>query len=342
LPEGSALVEWSVYFPFRPRARTLQERWGPDRYAACVLPRQGEPACVDLGEVAPINTAVSRLLQALSRSASPHIKDLARELDAQVMAPVRTLLGETRWVFLSPDGALNLVPFAALVDESGRYLVKTHAFTYLTSGRDLLRLREAPPPPREVATVMAAPNFDASGAAGRAGDAKADGKRGALSREWAGIKFDELAGTANEARAVQGTLGSARVLLGGEANERAFKALHGPSVLHIATHGFFLPDQPESRAAPRAFAGLLDGIRRMPAPGEDLLLRSGLALAGANQLQTGADDGVLTALEVSGTDLYGTRLVVLSACETGVGNVTVGDGVYGLRRALVLAGARTQ
>lgn len=97
----------------------------------------------------------------------------------------------------------------------------------------------------------------------------------------------------------------------------------GPRVLHVATHGFFLP------ASSSASLG-------------NPLLRSGLVLAGANRLASGADDGVLTALEASGLDLAGTHLVVLSACETGLGEVLRGDGVYGLRRALVIAGAEAE
>ena len=73
------------------------------------------------------------------------------------------------------------------------------------------------------------------------------------------------------------------------------------------------------------------------------LLRSGLAFAGANTRgANGGDDGILTALEAASLDLWGTRMAVMSACETGVGETRRGDGVYGLRRALVVAGAESQ
>jgi CHAT domain-containing protein len=71
------------------------------------------------------------------------------------------------------------------------------------------------------------------------------------------------------------------------------------------------------------------------------LLRSGLALTGANGPQGASDDGIITALEAANLNLWGTKLVTLSACDTGVGEVRSGEGVYGLRRAFVLAGAET-
>jgi tetratricopeptide (TPR) repeat protein len=130
------------------------------------------------------------------------------------------------------------------------------------------------------------------------------------------------------------------MLTGSQATESALKQVKEPSVLHIATHGFFLTDQPQPR--PDLSLELTDaGLP--PAPTyENPLLRSGIALAGANELESGIDDGVLTALEAANLDLWGTQLVVLSACETGIGDVENGEGVYGLRRALVLAGSESQ
>src|SRR4030095_13575344 len=125
-----------------------------------------------------------------------------------------------------------------------------------------------------------------------------------------------------------------------KASEAALKQLKGPRLLHLATHGFFLADQVVALTseAPRLLGQ--DGL--LVPQGEHPLLRSGLALAGANRLRSGQDDGILTALEVAGLDLVGTELVVLSGCDTGVGQVLNGEGVYGLRRAFMLAGVQTQ
>jgi CHAT domain-containing protein len=121
------------------------------------------------------------------------------------------------------------------------------------------------------------------------------------------------------------------------ALEEAVKQVHHPRVLHIATHGFFLPDQ-------RAHTKLNDPTASVI---EDPMLRSGLFFAGASRSICGlpppenADDGILTAYEASTLDLEGTELVVLSACETGLGTNRAGEGVFGLRRALQEAGANS-
>ena len=155
------------------------------------------------------------------------------------------------------------------------------------------------------------------------------------------VKFPPLPGTQQEGDALKAMMPRAIWWSGADATEAAVKQVAAPTVLHIATHGFFLEDLALGSASYKR--GIHVGGSQLTSTRlENPLLRSGLALAGANLHKAGDDDGVLTALEVAGLDLWGTKLVVLSACETGVGEVRSGDGVYGLRRALVLAGSESQ
>lgn len=361
LPPGAALVEFYTYKPFDAKAKTRSERYGRPRYVAYVLHKNGEPSWADLGEAETVEADLSRLLKALKCPESQtrygagkcpgiaKVKLLARALDERVMRPVRRLLCATRQVFLSPDGTLNLLPFGTLVDERDRYLIETLSLTYLTSGRDLLRLQPGVSG-KQSPVVIADPLFGLRQPAPDASRGE-HGKRDEgidSSRRSAGMgqyNFGRLSGTAQEAKTLSSILPGAIVLTQAAASESALKRLAAPSVLHVATHGFFLPDQ--SQAEPGGGGGDARGIGLGDKPravrGENPLLRSGLALEGANRRQSAdGNDGILTALEAAGLDLWGTQLVVLSACETGVGEVRNGEGVYGLRRALVLAGSQTQ
>ncbi|MBI4854494.1 MAG: CHAT domain-containing protein, partial [Acidobacteria bacterium] len=132
-----------------------------------------------------------------------------------------------------------------------------------------------------------------------------------------------------------------------QANEEALNKLNAPLILHIATHGFFL--QEEVAAPPTSdemrigeivgteIENKFSGVKI-----ENPLLRSGIALSGANLHKDEKEEGIFTALKTTGVNLWGTKVVVLSACNTAVGEVKTGDGIYGLRRALVLAGSETQ
>jgi CHAT domain-containing protein len=134
------------------------------------------------------------------------------------------------------------------------------------------------------------------------------------------------------------------------ASEEALAQVKRPRLLYFVTHGFFFNDLERTKEAGtmlRKLEALGNTGAALPtsAPTTDPRLRSGLALAGANKWQErsakGLSDGLLTALEAENLDLEGTALVVLSACETGRGEVQVGEGVLGLRRAFQVAGAQT-
>jgi CHAT domain-containing protein/Tfp pilus assembly protein PilF len=358
IPTDAALVEIFAYQPFNVKAKSVVEIYGATRYVAYVLKPHGDtPQFVDLGDAAEIDSELKPWREALLDPEREDVRALGRRVDERVMRPIRKLLGPTRRLFISPDGALNLIPFAALVDENNKYLMETYALNYLTSGRDLLRLKVSSET-RPGAVIFANPTYNLTGQVVAAcqrpkrkrglllnsEDAdSANEKNATVKRDVAyrGIDFTKacyppLKGTAEEAQKINGLLPSARVLTDRHATEAALKGLNSPPVLHVATHGFFLPDQPQSLNK--------DGAQGAGASStENPLLRSGLIMAGANQKSSGAgEDGVLTAAEAAGLNLWGTKLVVLSACETGLGDVVNGAGVYGLRRALVLAGSETQ
>jgi CHAT domain-containing protein/Tfp pilus assembly protein PilF len=365
IPPAMTLIEFAQYRPSDPKETMLEKRFGKPRYVAYVLPSQGESLSVELGDAESINKKIDALRKGLRDKRHQDVKRLARAVDREVMQPVRKLLGHTRRVFISPDSALNLIPFAALVDERGEYLVKQYHFTYLTSGRDLLRLQEKTKS-KSAPIVMADADFDDSSNSDKARDtttasqtrdvnAATDATNATnASDQQLGPKLGELefeplkrlVGSADEARVVKKTLNQATVFLRGDATESALKQVSGPSILHIATHGYFLEE--EVKAGAKTSGSTRIAVRRRSNDStasvklENPALRSGLFFAGANKGKSGDDDGVLTALEAAGLDLWGTKIVVLSACDTGVGEVLNGQGVQGLRRALVLAGSESQ
>lgn len=348
VPEGAALIEVFAFKPFNGKAIKASERFGPPQYVAYVLERdRATPQFVELGAADSIDADIAKLREALHDPDRADVKNLSRALDERVMRPVRRLLGSTRQLLISPDGALNLLPFAALVDERGQYLVENYAISYLSSGRDLLRLQVARES-RTTPVVIGDPLYDMSPPRAQQRPAQTDLPSQPVtnrrSMDFTALTYAPLPGTAQEARGLQSLLPGAQLLLQQQATEAAIKQLRAPRVLHIATHGFFLADQPSDDNAAEARALLHQGdARPLAAQKENPLLRSGIILAGVKQQQSGAgEDGVLTALEAAGLDLWGTQLVVLSACETGLGEVHNGAGVYGLRRALVLAGSETQ
>ncbi len=339
IPANTALIEFATYHPFNARFTKLTDAYDKPRYAAYVLRRTGEPQAIELGDRQRIDDAIERWRKALRDRKSRNVKTLARAVDRLVMQPLRPLLGRTRRVLLAPEGSLNLIPFAALVDNRNQYLIKRYHFSYLTSGRDLLRL-QVKQPSRQSALIIANPDF------GESATKLAPAERvlqirpapsGAANGSILSVAFfPALPGTAGEAEALKTILPEAMLYSAQQATETQLKQAASPSILHIATHGFFFEDSP---AAPRTATAAALANMQLDNP----LLRSGLALAGANQLKpSAAEDGIITALEAADLDLWGTQLVVLSACDTGVGEVKNGEGVYGLRRALVLAGSETQ
>jgi CHAT domain-containing protein/Tfp pilus assembly protein PilF len=252
-------------------------------------------------------------------------------------------------VYLSVDGFYNQVNLNTLVNpETGKYLIDEIDIELVTNTSDLLKPKTGRGGKKQTASLFGFPNYNMS-----QGERHVERKKLGIStgeqselntvdvRYIASMNtIKELPGTKTEVESIGKILSNkkweTKTLVNNLALEENVKLLQGPTVFHIATHEFFEPD--------------IDAEESKNLKYENALFRSGLLLAGsaetlykkANALEVGeerAEDGVLTAYEAMNIDLNSTELVVLSACETGLGEVANGEGVYGLQRAFKVAGA---
>jgi len=315
-------------------------------YLAFVLrPGEPEPAAAYLGTAKEIDSLVAEVRrrveqEALDPALSPKASEdayrrSAARLREKIWDPLVPALGSARRVFVVPDGTLNLVNLGSLpVGRRGYLVEKPLLIHYLSTERDL-----ALAPSAALGTGLLVVGDPAFGSR-PAGAVLARTYRGAHSNcaDFQALRFGALPETGLEAREIEAIWQSAQAgpvvrLAGTEAREAAFEEqASGKRVLHLATHGFFL--------------GGCRAILADPGSGtsENPLLLSGLALAGANRRGAAgpSDDlGILTAEEIAALDLGGVEWAVLSACDTALGELRAGEGIFGLRRAFQAAGVRT-
>jgi CHAT domain-containing protein len=346
IPEGTVLIEF---------ARV------DDRYAAWIIPRfgPGETVLLDLGSAADIERAVDDLREGIASSGGANgliarLGERAAEQDAieslqavakLVFAPLLKHCADAKQLIISPAAALWFVPWSALPLEDGRYAIEQYHIQAAISGRDVM-----PRSPHLVETsvplVLADADFDAERPAADSSQMTAESRQldavtaQGIARRLANVS--RLPGTAMEADAIEGPLTEyigrkPRVFRAAEAAERVVRQTVSPHVLILSTHGFALPST--SRPDRNETNSSTDG----PAGLDNPLLRCGLLLAGSNRRDSAvhdiANDGILTGWEIMGLDLRGTELVVLGACDTGLGDVVDGEGTASLRQAFQLAGA---
>jgi CHAT domain-containing protein len=336
LPAGAVLVEFQRYQPFDGRQKEGQ-RWGAPRYLALVLNPAGTTRAVDLGPAAALDPLIAQALKESAASSSDPT-DLWRQVNGKVFPPAlrQLLAGAKQWI-LAPDGELSRIPYAALPapQDPQRRLTDTVALRLVSSGRSLLPQSPANAGAASRPLVLADPDFGPEPASG--------------------FSWSRLPGSAKEGQAISQLLRAA-LYEQARATTAVLTNAKNPSLVHVASHGYFASasDTPPPTAPPPPAAGLRSAFAGLPASREDAMLNSGIVLAGANRSlrpdlapaalsasQDSADDGYLTAKEAAQLQLRGTELVVLSACDTASGEQQSGEGLFGLQRALSVAGARS-
>jgi CHAT domain-containing protein len=333
LPEGAVLVDFLFFDLFDVKAG--KKAMG-DRHLVAFVHRKGKPPSrVGLGPAASVSMGAARWRSALLKGQAGRPEGAA--LKKLIWAPLEKHLAGAKAVLVSPDGVLGTIPFAALPgSKEGTYLIEEVPLAVVpvpSAIPEMMQPKKGRLKPSLLVTAGLRYDPEEKAAAPPAGPDDRSAPR--TGRE----RFASLPATRAEARAVKASFaelfkgGKVTELSEGKATKSAVrKALGRVRYAHIATHGFFAP---EAARKPRP------GGRPEAADWHPLLL-SGLALSDANrEPKPGEEDGILTALEVSEMDLTKLELVVLSACETGLGKEEAGEGLLGLQRAFQAAGART-
>jgi CHAT domain-containing protein len=251
--------------------------------------------------------------------------------------PIKQAIGEAGKIYLSPDGLYNKINIQTLLNpETNQYLIDEVEIEIINSSRQLLASR-FPFKPKEI-VMFGNPDF---GGTQKQYSAQKDPDM--LNRSFDAESISDLPGTAKELEGLAAIFDLAKVkytsYTDSAANEKNVNNLHNPEVIHFATHGFFLKDLPRENYKQSIMGFDTKTLTDNP------MLRSGLLLAGCRDLMSGGskqirNDGILSAYEVSNLELLNTQLVVMSACETGLGTIINGEGVIGLPRAFLASGVQ--
>ncbi len=258
--------------------------------------------------------------------------------------PVAAKLSGTQTIFVSPDGVYNQINLNSLYNTvTKKYVIEETEIQQVTNTKDVLSL------PKKAtirnAMMLGFPDYKTHPADRFQNNVREETEQisDSVKRSFSNTVITPLPGTLSEVNTIASIFKEknieVQVVTGVRANESFVKKVESPSVMHIATHGFFLADLPEGTEEGR---GSFLGFETVKVD-ENPLLRSGILLAGAEKSFSGEraanEDGVLSAYEAMTLNLDETQLVVLSACETGLGEVKNGEGDYGFQRALIIAGA---
>ncbi|TMI65242.1 MAG: CHAT domain-containing protein [Bacteroidetes bacterium] len=277
---------------------------------------------------------------------------LGDSLYALIWKPLLPYLNGITKISYSPSGLLNRVAFQALPTPDGQLLIDKYEMNQYISTRQLAVEEEKTKTRSQFITLFG----DCAFTMDSISIVKNIPPKSGVSNIYSsGISRDEnkgswrqLEGTATEINQIKNLFAKNKIdtasFMQQKATEEQFKNLSGnsPTILHLATHGFFLPDPEQKRK--EGFEVLNTNTFKLS---DDPMMRSGIVLSGANRVWSGQapiegrEDGIVTAYEISQLDLHNTELVVLSACETALGDIKGTEGVFGLQRAFKLAGVKS-
>ena len=320
IPERSVLLEFKKFYPYF-GFDTVKAGKKEERYLCLILNSNGVVEVVDLGVAKNIDLKIQEALSATEEGLS-NAQDLWIEIGDLIIKPLNENIKNTKTLFISPDSELNRIPFAAIGSHKNRDLLgEIFDIRILTTGRELINIANESKEIENNSLIVANPSFNLI----KNNNEKNLEKniiepKQKRSIDLKKIKWESLPGSELEGKAIKKLIGG-KLLTQDKASALNIQNEQSPKVLHIASHSYFLPNRNDT---------------------ENPLLKSGIVLAGANEPDSNPfDDGYLTSLEVAKLNLRNTELVVISGCESIQGDYMTGEGVYGLKRAITVAGGRS-
>jgi len=334
MPPGSVLVSYVAYSKYSEDSTDNFNKPAVPSYIAFVLHRDSEHIGVyDLGAGPPTKDLILKMRD--SADAEAHggglgsarneraYREAGLELRKRIWDPIQSELQNATLVLVVPDGSLNLVPFSALPSGNGYLVEHGPVIHILSSERDLLPTQRADK--KAGLLAIGSPSFESMQATAASNPPASNLRGGPIKCEaFTQMEFHPLPGSLSEVKEISSTFKRwnaaepEQMLTGEDATLARFLVAAPQSrILHIATHAFLL-DRSCGNGNP--------------------LMHSGLVFAGANKTR---NDSILTAQQIASIDLKGVDWAVLSACDTGGGELKDGEGVLGLERAFRVAGANS-
>ena len=324
LNSNELLIEFKKYTNFRKNENSKNN--SVQKYMMLTLDNNGEVNSYDLGESDLIDNKILLTNNLLEKSWDLIIKNptesskllkksnqISQELINKIFKPLYQFKNKEK-LYVSLDADLNNIAFTRLLALKEKDINLFNKLNFITSAKDLLRRENINKTDMNESLIVANPNFDFFNKKNNTNSINQKRSLNLNKKVWGPLPY-----TQREGRFVSKIL-EGKLLTGNKATAKNIQEIISPKNLHIASHSFYIPQKDTS----------------------NYLFNSGIVLAGANNANKNiSDDGYLTSQEITKLDLRGTDLVVISGCQSGIGSVLNGEGIYGLKRSFKVAGARS-
>ena len=338
IPNEGVLIEFQKYKPYD-KTKSFAKAFERIHYLASIINAKGEIQNIDLGPSKNIDKLIENGLVASEKSLSDS-QEIFDQISNLLIKPLESSISDSKIIIISPHLELNRIPFSALRSpKSKNFLNEDYELRLVTTGRELIEI-ENTTKNKNKPLIIANPNFNLRNFKNNQNNIHNTSQirsKEVKSKNWGMLPGTEKEGT-SIAKITNGIFAK-----GDKATSLIIQKTPRPKILHIASHSYYFGDLYRNRSKNK-YPNLVNKKNNFNNSlyNENPLLRSGIVLAGANNPnEFNNDDGYLTALEITKLDLRGTDLVVISGCESGLGEIRSGEGVYGLKRAIAIAGAKS-